>query len=53
MENTPDGYVIFIAKHSGKALTVGGSSKADGAEIVQLVNQNQDNQKWKIEKMAK
>lgn len=45
----PAGYVMLIAKHSGKVVGVANQSKDKGAPVIQWAPSNTPNEKWLIE----
>src|SRR5262245_30984577 len=44
----PNGYYVLLARHSGKAISVDGSSTADGAAIVQFTRNDGQNQQFQF-----
>lgn len=48
LQDTSNGYVSLISRHSGKAVEVQGASTADGANIVQYANWGGNNQQWQL-----
>jgi hypothetical protein len=44
----PNGYYVLLARHSGKAIAVDGSSTADGAAIVQWTRNDGQNQQFQF-----
>jgi hypothetical protein len=48
MEPTSDGYVRFVARHSGKVLDVEGASLDDGARVIQYTGHGGANQQWRL-----
>ncbi|MEI9807477.1 MAG: RICIN domain-containing protein [Bacteroidota bacterium] len=48
----PDKCYKFIARHSGKALTIKGASNANGADAEQRSYDGDNNQKWKFDEVG-
>ena len=48
LQDTSNGFVSLISRHSGKAVEVQGASTADGANIVQYSNWGGNNQQWQL-----
>ncbi|MEV4414663.1 RICIN domain-containing protein [Catellatospora sp. NPDC049609] len=52
VSDSPDGYVRFVNRHSGKAIDLWGWSTADGAMLSQYQDLGGANQQWQLAKLG-